>query len=61
MKFEEPEGRATDDKDLATWPTDTESTESDGDGDGEEPKGYIVVRRRIKKTYRVILSEEELL
>ena len=59
MKFEEPEGRATDDKELATWPTDTESTESDGDG--EEPKGYIVVRRRIKKTYRVILSEEELL
>jgi hypothetical protein len=57
MNFEEPEGRATDDKELATWPTDTESTESDG----EEPKGYIVVRRRIKKTYRVILSEEELL
>lgn len=57
MKFDEPEGRAPNEKELATWTTDTESTESEGD----EPKGYIVVRRQIKKTYRVILSEEDLL
>ena len=63
-EFEEPEGRTTDQKDLA--PVSDSSTDSDSSSDsdsdsGTEPSGYIIVKLQIKKRYKTILSEEELI
>lgn len=59
MNFEEPEGRTTLQKDLAPVP-ESESEESETDSDSE-PSGYIVYRLQIKKVYKTLLSEEELI
>ena len=54
MDFEEPEGHTTCHKELAQFPSDTEEEEDD-------VSGYIVVRLQIKKQYKTILSEENLI
>ena len=60
MNFEEPVGQNPEHKDLATWSSTDESGTSDSDT--EEPKGFIVYRRVIKKKrYKDILQEEELI
>ena len=56
MDFEEPEGQATCHKELAQFPSDTEEDEEE-----TEVSGYIVVRLQIKKQYKTILSEENLI
>jgi hypothetical protein len=56
MNFEEPEGRTTLQKDLA--PVSESESESESDS---EPSGYIVYRLQIKKVYKTLLSEEELI
>ena len=58
MNFEEPKGRATLQKDLATV---SDSDDSDEDDSDEEPSGYITYRLQIKKVYKTLLSEEELI
>ena len=62
MEFvlEHPEGRTTDQKDYAEW----SSVSSENSDDEEvEPVGYIIVTRPrvLKKVYKEILSEEELI
>jgi hypothetical protein len=57
MNFEEPKGRGTLQKDLAPV---SDSDDSDEDSD-EEPSGYITYRLQIKKVYKTLLSEEELI
>lgn len=56
MQYEEPEGCNTDHKILADWSDSESESESDS-----EPEGYIVIKLQIKKTYKNILSEEELI
>jgi len=66
MEFEEPEGRTTDQKELAPLSSSSSDQDSDTDTDSDtdpasEPSGYILVRLQIKKRYKTILSEEELI
>ena len=56
MDFEEPEGHTTCHKELAQFPSDTEEEEEEA-----QVSGYIVVRLQIKKQYKTILSEENLI
>jgi len=56
MESEDPKGRPILQKDLATVESDEEDSSDD-----DEPSGYIVYRLRIKKVYKTILSEEELI
>ena len=60
MNFEEPKGRTTLQKDLATVSDSDDSDEDDSESD-EEPSGYITYRLQIKKVYKTLLSEEELI
>jgi hypothetical protein len=47
--------------DLATWKEEVSSSEDDDkDGDGG-PVGYIIVKRKVKKLYKDILTLEELI
>ena len=57
MDFEEPEGHTTCHKELAQFPSDTEEEEEEE----AQVSGYIVVRLQIKKQYKTILSEENLI
>lgn len=59
MNFEEPKGRGTLQKDLAPV-SDSDDSDEDEDSD-EEPSGYITYRLQIKKVYKTLLSEEELI
>jgi len=67
MDFDEPEGRDPEKVELAQWSsTDSGSgsgsnSDSDTDDEGVVPSGYIIVKLQIKKKYKTILSEEELL
>ncbi len=56
MESEDPKGRPILQKDLATVESDEEDSSDDDD-----PSGYIVYRLQIKKVYKTILSEEELI
>lgn len=59
FELEHPEGRTTDQKDYAEWSSASENS----DDEEVEPVGYIIVTRPrvLKKVYKEILSEEELI
>ena len=56
MEPEDPKGRPILQKDLAPIEEDEEDSSDD-----DEPSGYIVYRLQIKKVYKTLLSEEELI
>jgi hypothetical protein len=58
MEFEDPEGRSVTQKDYAEWSDSSASSEDD-----EPITGYIIISRPrvLKKIYKEILTEEELI
>jgi hypothetical protein len=57
-----PHGYVIQTRELATLTdSDDESDDDDDEDDDGSPKGYIQFRMQIKKKYKVILQEEELI